>query len=161
MVTAIEVTRMFGVRGAVALPFHPSHLSRLEVDRVAEAEFMSLDNLKHRAEEVAEAKIAWTVFHDLNPALCFGITPYWPGMAEAWMIPSQYALDRGLRLTRGARRFFDTIGPVLDLRRLQIVVCVDREKAVSWAEFLQFQREGLMRKYGPEGSDYYMYARTY
>jgi len=161
MVTSFDVTRMFGVQGAIALPFHPSHLSRLELDRAAEVEFTSLDNMKARAQEVADAKIAWTVFHDGNPALCFGINPYWPGMAEAWMIPSQYALDRGLRLTRGAKRFFDTIGATLDLRRLQIVVCVDREKAVQWAEFLRFEREGLMRRYGPEGSDYYMYARIY
>lgn len=161
MVTAFEATRMFGVQGAIALPFHPSHLSRLEVDRAAEAEFTSMDNLKNRAQEVADAKTAFTVFHEGNISLCFGITPYWPGMAEAWMIPSRYALDRGLRLTRGAKRFFDKIGPSLDLRRLQVVVCVDREKAVSWAEFLRFKREGLMRRYGPEGSDYYMYARIY
>mgnify|MGYP003671506105 CR=1 FL=1 len=84
-------------------------------------------------------------------------------LLEAQLNPQERLLsvEHGTILTRAARRLFVKLGPHLNLRRLQIVVDVNREKAVQWADFLGFKREGVMKRYGPEGHDYYMYARIY
>jgi hypothetical protein len=46
------------------------------------------------------------------------------------------------------------------LRRVEITVKHDFEQGKKWAESLGFEQEGLLRKYGPNGEDYFMYARV-
>jgi RimJ/RimL family protein N-acetyltransferase len=46
----------------------------------------------------------------------------------------------------------------LNLRRIQAHCDVNVPKAVKFLEQIGFQREGLMRGYGEDGSDHYLYA---
>ena len=46
------------------------------------------------------------------------------------------------------------------VRRMQLTVKSSYEMGARWAEALGFQREGTMRKYHPDGSDSFLYART-
>ena len=48
----------------------------------------------------------------------------------------------------------------LDLRRVQCTVRDGFPFLVKFIKMLGFEREGLMRKFGPEGDDYYLYARV-
>jgi hypothetical protein len=161
MVTASEVQSMINMERLVALPFHPSHMDRLQANNFDLAVFASLPDLPQRLALLQEQRCAWTLFYKHEPAVCMGLEYKWPTNYEAWLVPGKVSVEHGALLTRGAKRFFDNIGPKLDLLRMQIVVNVEREAAVRWAEFLKFEREGVMTKYGPEGADYYMYARTY
>jgi L-amino acid N-acyltransferase YncA len=45
-------------------------------------------------------------------------------------------------------------------KRLDATVHVDYEKSVKWLEAMGFEIEGVLKKYGPTGDDYYMMART-
>jgi len=112
-------------------------------------------------EALHQQKCAWTLFYEKEPALVMGLEYKFPAVYEAWLIPGEKCYEHGALLSRGARRFFDRIQTRLNLRRIQIVVNVHHETAIRWAEFLKFTREGRMTKYGPEGDDYYMYARIY
>lgn len=161
MVTASEVQAMVNMPGLVAMPFHPTHLDRVQANDFDLAVFASLPDLSQRLEMIKEQRCAWTLFYKHQPALVMGLEYKWPTNYEAWIVPGKLSIEHGALLSRGARRFFDKIGPKLGLLRMQIVVNVEREAAVRWAEFLKFKREGVMAHYGPEGADYYMYARTY
>ena len=46
------------------------------------------------------------------------------------------------------------------LRRMQMSVRSDRKDLYKWASALGFKCEGIMRKYGPNGLDYLLFART-
>ena len=46
------------------------------------------------------------------------------------------------------------------LTRVQASVHVDDKQAVRYVEWLGFENEGLMKKFGPDGSDYYRFARV-
>lgn len=161
MVTASEIQRMINMRHLVILPFAPGHMNQIGLSRDDVQMFAAIPDFDDRLEHVAQQKTAWTIFYKGDPALVMGLEYKWDTNYEAWLVPGKLAIEHGSHLSRGARRFFDKIGAKLGLRRMQIVVCVDREKAVQWARFLRFEREGLMRCYGPEGKDYYMYARIY
>jgi len=152
---------MVNMNGLVFLPFSAVHLDSLGLSDDDELVMQSLPDLKERLIALEESKMAWTIFYQGQPALCYGFEYKWQTNIEAWLVPGKVAIKHGTLLSRGARRLFDKIGPHIGLRRLQIVVDVDREKAVQWAEFLKFKREGVMKEYGPEGHDYYMYARLY
>ena len=45
-------------------------------------------------------------------------------------------------------------------RRIQIEVKTDYRMGCRWAEALGFKREGLMRRWMPDGSDAYLYGRV-
>jgi len=152
---------MVNMDGLIFLPFSSSHLERIGLAKEDQVVFESLRDIDERLGSIEESGCAWTIFYQGNPALCYGFEYKWDGVIEAWLLPGSVSLRHGVLLSRGARRLFDKIGPYLGLHRLQIVVDVNREKAVQWARFLKFEREGLMRRYGPEGHDYYMYARLY
>lgn len=161
MVDAYDIQQLINMRGLTILPFHPSHMDRINISDDDKGLFHELPDLESRMEDVARSGTAWTIFYNRQPALCCGVELKWRGVAEAWLVPGRVSIEHGTLLSRGARRFFDNIGAELGLRRMQIVVCVDREKAIQWAKFLKFKEEGLMKGYGPEGKDYYMYARMY
>jgi RimJ/RimL family protein N-acetyltransferase len=42
----------------------------------------------------------------------------------------------------------------LGMRRVQGAVSVNWEEAARFAHYMGFEEEGVMRKYGPDGSDY-------
>jgi hypothetical protein len=152
---------MVNMDGLIFLPFSSVHLDKLGMTDADDLVMQSLHDIQERLIALEESKMAWTIFYRGEPALCYGFEYKWQTNIEAWLIPGQVAIKHGTLLSRGARRLFDKIGPHIGLRRLQIVVDVEREKAVQWAEFLKFKREGVMKEYGPEGHDYYMYARIY
>ena len=45
------------------------------------------------------------------------------------------------------------------IRRLQTSVKADCLVAIKFAKFLGLKEEGLMKSYGPDGSDFYRFAR--
>ena len=59
-------------------------------------------------------------------------------------------------LTKYSKRFIDIVPISLALHRLQITVRIRDKRAVSWARFLGFTEEGILRGYGPDKANYYM-----
>jgi hypothetical protein len=161
MVDAHTMQMMVNMKDLIFLPFSSVHINSLNLGDTDLHLISCMDQMEERMRSLENQRCAWTIFYQGNPALSYGFEYKFPGNVEAWLLPGKVAIDHGTLLSRGARRLFDKIGPHLDLRRLQIVVDVEREAAVQWAEFLKFKREGVMKMYGPEGHDYYMYARTY
>lgn len=45
------------------------------------------------------------------------------------------------------------------VHRTQTMIRTGFPFLVKWIELLGFEREGILRKFGPEGDDYFMYAR--
>jgi RimJ/RimL family protein N-acetyltransferase len=55
---------------------------------------------------------------------------------------------------------FDYLQEEFDYQRIQASIAVTDKTAKRFAEWLGFQNEGVMKKYGPDGTDYYRYARV-
>ena len=91
----------------------------------------------------------------------FGVHNMWPGAGEGWLLAGKQVNSYPITLTRMTRRYLDIAARDLLLRRLQITCNTKDELAVRWAIALKFDREGLLRKYGPDGSDYVMFSRIY
>ena len=91
----------------------------------------------------------------------FGVHEVWPGVGEGWLITSHQVAHYPITLTRMTRRYLDIAARELQLHRLQITCNVNNQLAVRWASRLKFDREGLLRRYGPDGSDYIMLSRIF
>lgn len=89
-----------------------------------------------------------------------GVHVMWFGAGEAWVLVSPEAMAVPTTFARYTKRAFDSILQDTELRRVQASIHVDDDRAYRFAEWLGFENEGVMRKYGVEGDDYYRMARV-
>lgn len=89
-----------------------------------------------------------------------GLTVLHDGVAQNWAIISAEVKKHPVAFPRLALRALETMVQDLGLRRVQMTVRNDFPRGVAFAQWLGFKYEGTLRKYGPDGSDYFMYARV-
>jgi len=86
---------------------------------------------------------------------CAGIAT-WVGMGTLWAFVAHDAGPHFVRLDRYVRRLLNLV----PLRRIEASTEVDFSQGCRWLELLDFQSEGILRKYGPNGEDHMRYARV-
>jgi hypothetical protein len=104
--------------------------------------------------------IAVTLEDDGKILAVGGVHVMWFGAGEAWVLVSGDALQAPTSFARYAKRMFGSILQDTQLRRVQASIHVDDDRAYRFAEWLGFENEGVMRKYGVEGDDYYRMAKV-
>lgn len=82
------------------------------------------------------------------------------GNFEVSALVSDDAKKCPIQFARHVSRRLDHYDEQLGLRRIQCTVRTGFPFLVKFIELFGFEREGLMRKFGPEGDDYYLYARV-
>lgn len=142
--------------GVFFMPFNRVHYDAMNIsqsDLVSQEKYMDVG-----AKLEAQSKVGFsaTVFLDLKAVMSFGIVPIWNGVAEAWMVADNKIKNKPYILTKYSKRFIDIVPISLALHRLQITVRIQDKRAVSWARFLGFTEEGILRRYGPDKANYYM-----
>ena len=90
----------------------------------------------------------------------FGCIPMWDGVAECWLITDMSLPYHARPFHRVTKLVLDRFMSELQLVRLQITVHSDNFLALKWAKVLYFKEEGVLRKFGPDGNDFVMMART-
>lgn len=125
-------------------------------DVVAASQYMDIPAVLDAQAQIGPAV---TAFVGAEPVACFGAYKIWHGLAEAWMIADDAARYRPVQLTKIAAIFMDIVTDALRLHRLQMTVKVDDNRAVRWAQVLGFGIEGELKRYAPDGSNFYMMAR--
>ena len=112
---------------------------------------------------LAQSKMGYSstvTIHD-KPTICFGFIPLWNGVAEAWMLVDIDIRSKTVPFLRVTKHIFMGIGSVMGLHRLQMYIQQDNQRAIKYAEFAKFKREGLLMKYSPSKENYYCYGRNY
>jgi hypothetical protein len=90
-----------------------------------------------------------------------GVYPLWTGVAEGWVLSSRRIFDFSLSACKAIKERTDYICTNNKIWRLQTAVRADFEVGVRFAKWLGLKKEGLMMKYGPDGSNYYKMAKIY
>lgn len=97
--------------------------------------------------------------HD-GPIMAFGLNQLnWDGVYEAWAVTTDLVPKYGVSCTRTLRKALEMAFKRLRCHRIQATVLVDFKAGQEWLQALQFEKEGLMRNFGPDKSDYFLYAR--
>ena len=100
----------------------------------------------------------------LNSALKYtgvGIIPTWMGNAQGWVLSSKRIFRNKIKAARLIKERTDLLCANNKIWRLQTAVKADFKIGIRFAEFLGFNKEGLMVGYGPDKTDYYLMARIY
>ena len=111
--------------------------------------------------DLAVAGMAFTLLDNNIPIVSGGIFPLWAGVFEGWVISSKRIFDLKIKAARLIKKRTDLLCLNNNVSRLQTAVKAGFKEGYRFAKFLGLQDEGLMKKYGPDGSDYYRMAKIY
>ena len=103
---------------------------------------------------------AYTALLESKVFMIGGVYGLWQNVGEAWFIMSSHAYKMPFAAAKYSSLLLDHVQEDNKLQRIQASVHADDSQAVRYVEWLGFENEGLMKRYGPDGSDYYRFARV-
>ena len=118
-------------------------------------------SFKENRIDFAMAGLAFTLLDNNVPICSGGIIPTWLGNAQGWGISSKRIFRNKVKASRLIKERTDLLCANNKIWRLQTAVKADFKIGIRFAEFLGFNKEGLMIGYGPDKTDYYLMARIY
>ena len=148
-------------RPNLVVNWYAHHLDACALNDFDEINISLFPDYKGYLQTYADAGMAFTVVNRSDIMVMFGCWQLWPGVWEAWMIPSRHIGRQTVALHRGTLAFFEYLGSEMGVKRLQFTVHSSNATACVWAKRCYFKREGTMRGFGPDGADYPMYARMF
>ncbi len=89
-----------------------------------------------------------------------GGTLLWPGVMEIWSVTGNRVFKQPLNYVKACISLIVVFKKLLGIHRFQASCLSGHKDLEKWFKTLGFVKEGTMRKYGPGGEDFYMYARV-
>lgn len=118
--------------------------------------------LKNNAKSLEKNIHSYAISVYLNDKIvaCIGLMVIWDGNAECWTVASDEVKKHPVAFHKFVFNTMKIFEDSLNLRRISANTSSKTDKGRRWLESLGFRREGLMLNYGPEGQDWWLYART-
>ena len=113
------------------------------------------------ANNLVQDNLAFTGLVDGKPIFAAGMKLIWNGVAEGWVLATKEVWDHPLLVARAIKKDFARIAKENNINRVQTAVRANYTTGLKFAKWLGLQEEGLMRKFGFDGTDQYMYARVF
>ena len=114
----------------------------------------------HRLD-ISEPGLSFTLLKDETPIVAGRVIPMWQGVAEGWVLSSNKISDYKIKAAGSIKKRLDYICNNNNIQRLQTAVKAEFLTGVRFAEWLGLTKEGLMKKYGLDGSDYWRMVKIY
>ena len=142
-------------------PFKQEHADKI-ISYGMNDKLMELDaSYKDHRISLADKGNAYTLFIDNKPIVAGGIIVIWKGVAEGWVMANQNIYDVKLLACKEIKKRTDILCEKNKIKRLQTSVKASFTTGVRFASWLGLKKEGLMKNYGPDGSDYLRMAKIY
>ncbi len=118
-------------------------------------------NVKGNAKNLEQDDLAFTGLVNNKPIFAAGMKMVWGQVAEGWVIATQDVWNHPLSVAKAIKKDFARIAKENNITRVQTSIRKDFEQGQRFAEWLGLENEGLMRKFGFDGTDQYRYARIF
>jgi len=118
-------------------------------------------NIEGNAKNLEQDDLAFTGLVGKKPIFAAGMKMVWGQVAEGWVIATQDVWDYPLSVAKAIRKDFARVAKENNIVRVQTAIRKDFEQGQRFAEWLGLENEGLMRKFGFDGTDQYRYARIF
>ena len=143
------------------IPFENAHAEYIVSQRMND-KFLELSpQHKKFAYFLKEIGMSFTGVVNNKPIAAGGIFPLWDNVAEGWVLATNEIHRYPITLAKVIKQRTEMMCLNNKIKRLQTSVKEDSKLAIRVAEWLGLKQEGLMKQYGPDGSDYYRYARLF
>ena len=143
------------------VPYLPEHGDQIIASGMND-KLMAIDAsyTNHRLD-ISEPGLSFTLLKDDEPIVAGGVIPMWQGVAEGWVLSSKQIFDYKIKAAGSIKKRLDYICKNNNIQRLQSAVKAEFLIGVRFAEWLGLTKEGLMKKYGLDGSDYWRMVKIY
>lgn len=143
------------------VPYLPEHGEEIITfgmnDKLMEIDASFTDN----RIDIALPGLSYSLFVDNNIVCAGGIYPIWDGVAEGWVLSSKRIFDYKIKSASAIKQRLDLLCINNKIKRLQTSVKEDFTTGVRFAQWLGLEKEGLMKHYGPDGTNYWRMAKIY
>ena len=139
--------------GQIILSYQMNH-KILEADR-------HFINIEGDAKNLEQDHLAFTGMVNNKPIFAAGMKMIWGQVAEGWVIATSEMWKHPLGVAKAIKKDFARVAKENNITRVQSAIRKDFSEGQRFAEWLGLEKEGLMRKWGFDGSDQYMYARLF
>lgn len=137
------------------VPFKASHLRAMSLQ--SSQAYFGNEIAKPGYGEMLEASgEAFSGIHNGMVVGCAGVVTIWENRAYIWALLSPESGRHFVQIHKAVRDKLAT----LPHHRIEAAVDTNFAAGIRWIEMLGFEREGMMRKYTPNGMDSYLYARV-
>ena len=110
-------------------------------------------------DHVHDSEYSFVVTRNNVPVTCFGMINPYPGVWNVWLLSTDEFDKISTALTKKIKR--DIIPVWLQLgHRFQCVSHENNTLSHKWLEFLGFEREAVLKKYGRDQKDFIMFSIT-
>ena len=118
-------------------------------------------NVDGDAKNLEQDQLSFTGLVCKKPIFAAGMKMIWGQVAEGWVIATQDVWDHPLLVARAIKKDFARVAKENNIVRVQTAIRKDFKEGQRFAEWLGLENEGLMRKFGFDGTDQYRYARIF
>ena len=113
------------------------------------------------AKQLEQNNLAYTCVINDEPIASAGMKIIWNGVAEGWVLATAKVWNHPIVIARAIKKNFARLAKENNINRVQTAVRADFKIGLKFALWLGLEQEGLMKKYGFDGSDHYRYARIF
>jgi len=118
-------------------------------------------NVEGNAKNLEQDDLAFTGIVNYQPIFAAGMKMVWGRVAEGWVIATKDIWKNPLAVARTIKKDFARVAREHDIERVQTAIRKDFKQGQRFAEWLGLENEGLMKKFGFDGTDQYRYARIF
>ncbi len=118
-------------------------------------------NVEGNAKNLEQNNLAFTGIVNYQPIFAAGMKMVWGQVAEGWVIATKDIWKNPLAVARAIKKDFARVARKHDIERVQTAIRKDFKQGQRFAEWLGLENEGLMKKFGFDGTDQYRYARIF
>ncbi len=111
-------------------------------------------------EGMVVKNMAFTGVINGNIVACGGIYPIWDNVGEAWFLGTDHVNQYPVIITKTIRKYLNNLMSLNKLHRVQAHVRSDWDRANRWIKFLGMQKEGVVRKFSPDGRDHILFSKV-
>jgi len=110
--------------------------------------------------QVVNNSVAYSAFDGDELVACGGVMFYRLGFGEAWFLSTPLIKKYTRQILKISRYYLKMIIDEYDLYRVQATPRINWPIGYKFVERLGFRKEGILRKYGLNKEDCYMYGRV-
>ncbi len=118
-------------------------------------------NVEGDAKNLEQDHLAFTGIVNNKPIFAAGMKIIWGQVAEGWVIATNEMWKHPIGVAKAIKKDFARVAKENNITRVQSAIRKDFKQGLRFAEWLGLEREGLMKKFGFDGTDQYMYARIF